>query len=102
MCEEAGISLGAILQTPHVSAETKAAAISAILMKEVVVLSNTNGTIRGMTLEINTYQQFLKGVRSATEGGDIKPRHLEQPQTNSPEVVRSLTSKAFREIGVEA
>lgn len=98
--KEAGISLGAILRTPHVSAETKAEAVGAILMKEIAVLSNIDGTIRGLTLQINAYQHFLKTVRSAMTRGDGKPQHIEQPQTNRPEVVDGMTSTVLRRLTI--
>ncbi len=58
-----GISLGTVFRNPHDSPATKATVIGAILSKEIVVLSNVDGTIGGLLLEATSYQRCLVGAR---------------------------------------
>jgi len=84
-----GISLGSVFRNPHHSVATKASVIDAILSKEIVVLNNTDGTLAGLQLKINTCLQALLGTAN-TSVREKSQFEAKTPKSNA-EPIRCVT-----------
>jgi hypothetical protein len=73
-----------VFRNPHHSVATKATVVRAVLLKEIVVLNNVDGTLAGLQLETNTCQQTLLDAHKAS------------PRENSQPVAKALKPTANR------